>query len=292
MPNDITEKEGYLYGGWRAPVNEWSAAPGSIHNDATARKVGMRGGTIPGTIHLNLFPPLLLKVFGQQWFEKGTISMFYTYATTNREEVRAIISVPPQGEKDVLLEARVEAKDGGQTVAQGTVSMGYPRKPSYLHTMDMVDANPDELRILEGLRPGMALPEKEVLIIAEEAARRAVNNTDPLDWYTGKSPWGESILSPGAAYQALILVPKLSPEQEKGSVGFFGATEIKYINGPIKVNVPYITHGHVICVGASAKTEFYWYDSYLDEKQSGKPVASMRKLIRKMKAGSPLYNKK
>jgi len=289
MPDDIKTENGFLYGGWRAPVNEWSAAPGSIHNDETAQKVGMRGGTIPGTVHLNLFAPLVLKLFGPQWFEKGTISMYYTYATTDREEVRAILAVPPQGEKDVLVEARVEAKDGGQAVAKGTVSMGYPRKPSYLHALDLVDANPDNLRIMAGLRPGMALPEKEVLITREDATRRVANITDPLDWYTGDSPWGGPILSISAAYQALILVPVLPSEQEEGAVGFFGATEFKYINGPIKTDVPYIAHGYVICVGASAKTEFYWYDSYLGEKETGKPVASMRKLIRKMKAGSPLY---
>lgn len=289
MADDMSEMDGRLYGGWRAPINEWSAAPGSIHNDETARKVGMRGGTIPGTVHLNLFAPLVLKLFGRQWFEKGTISMFYTYATTDREEVRAITSIPPKDEEDVLVDAWVQAKNGEHTVAKGTVSMGYPRKPSYLHAQDMVDANPNALRILKGLRSGMALPEKEVLISAEEAANRAANNTDPLDWYTGESPWGGPILSISAAYGALILVPALPSAQDKGSVGFFGATEIRYINGPIKTDVPYIAHGHVICVGTSAKTEFYWYDAYLDEKETGKPVASMRKLIRKMKAGSLLY---
>ncbi|MBN1380669.1 MAG: hypothetical protein JXA41_03230 [Deltaproteobacteria bacterium] len=76
MMEKLTEKDGYLYGHWRSPVNEWSDAPSSIHNDETAKKVGMRGGTIPGTVHLNLFPPLMLELFGRQWFEIGCISMF------------------------------------------------------------------------------------------------------------------------------------------------------------------------------------------------------------------------
>lgn len=85
----------------------------------------------------------------------------------------------------------------------------------------------------------------------------------------------------------------LTPQQRKDkgfdAVGFFGATEVRNINGPIKIGVPYRASGKLICVGASPKTEYFWYDSYLDEKESGKRVAEMRKLTRFMKASSPLY---
>lgn len=285
----FTEQDGYLYGHWRAPVNEWSGASSSIHNDETAKKVGMRGGTIPGTVHLNLFPPLLLEVFGQGWFETGCISMFYAFATTDREEVRAVIQKPSGNSPDILLEARVESKTDHRLVAQGTVSMGNPAKPSYLHSLELKDAQPEELRILAGLKKGMKLPAKDVLVTREDAAKRLKSITDPLPWYSGDSPWGGPILSVSAAYGALILVPVLPKEQEEGSVGFFGATEIKYINGPIKPDVPYQASGEIVCVGASSKTEFYWYDSLLEEKKSKKPVAKMRKLIRKMKKSSPLW---
>ena len=89
----------------------------------------MRGGTIPGTIHLNLFPPLLIRAFGQGWFEQGTLSVFYTYATTDREEVRAVLGVPPAGAKEAQVEARAETPDG-HTVLKGTASVGNPKEPS------------------------------------------------------------------------------------------------------------------------------------------------------------------
>ena len=286
----LTEKDGYLYGHWRAPVNEWSGASSSIHNDDTARKVGMRGGTIPGTVHLNLFPPMMLELFGQRWFEVGCISMFYTYATTDREEVRAVIQRPVKKDsKDIVLEARVETKKDKRVVSQGTVSIGNPDKPTYLHSLEFKDAPPEELRILAGLKKGFKLPAKDVLITREDAVKRLAHITDPLPWYSGDSPWGGPIINASAAYGALILVPNLPKEQEEGSVGFFGATEIKYINGPIKTDVPYKASGEIISVGTSSKTEFYWYDSLLEEKESGKQVAKMRKLIRKMKKSSPLY---
>ena len=290
MAEKLTEKDGYLYGNWRAPVNEWSGASSSIHNDTTAKKVGMRGGTIPGTVHLNLFPPLMLELFGEKWFETGCISMFYKYATTDREEVRAIVQMPPQNDREnVVLEARVEARKDSRLVAQGTVSIGNPDKPTYLYSLDFDEAPPEELRILAGLKKGFKLPAKNVLITQADAEKRLAHITDPLPWYSGDSPWGGPIISVSAAYNALILVPELPKEQEEGSVGFFGATEIKYINGPIKTDVPYKASGEIISVGTSSKTEFYWYDSLLEEKESGKPIAKMRKLIRKMKKSSPLY---
>jgi hypothetical protein len=42
-------------------------------------------------------------------------------------------------------------------------------------------------------------------------------------------------------------------------------------------------------VGASRKTEYFWVDATLEEKETGKKVASMRHMNRFMKAGSPLY---
>ena len=49
----------------------------------------MRGGTIQGTIQLSMFAPLVQKLFGDRWFEQGTLSMYYTFATVDKEEVRA-----------------------------------------------------------------------------------------------------------------------------------------------------------------------------------------------------------
>ena len=47
---------------WAA--RNWSAdeGEGSIHDDATASKLGFRGGTVAGDIHMNQFPPVLVKI--------------------------------------------------------------------------------------------------------------------------------------------------------------------------------------------------------------------------------------
>ncbi|MHA2035001.1 MAG: hypothetical protein ACW98X_01120, partial [Promethearchaeota archaeon] len=122
MVDDIEIKDGIMYGGWRAPENLARASTTSIHDDDVAKSVGMRGGTIQGTIHLSMFAPLAQKIFGDRWFEKGTVSMFYTFATTDKEEVRAIIELPsdtteemlPVATNDVQVKAWAELKIGQQ----------------------------------------------------------------------------------------------------------------------------------------------------------------------------------
>ena len=147
MADDTVIKDGKLYGGWRQPINIWMDVPGSIHNDAVAHEVGMRGGTIPGTVHLNLFGPLFVELWGTRWWEKGNISIYYTYATTHREEVRAVIGLPPKGARDVQVEATVETPDG-HIVARGTVAVGEPKTVSNIRAIQLENARREDLRIL------------------------------------------------------------------------------------------------------------------------------------------------
>jgi len=284
MSDDIVIKEGHIYGGWRRAVNAAIHSTGSIHEDATAQKLGMRGGAVVGIVHLNLFPPLILRTCGKDWFEQGSLSIYYTFALLDGEQVRGVMDVPPEGARDVQVEARAETPEG-QTVGRGSVGFGEPKEPSYLQSTEMTNADPKELRILAGLKAGDDLPSRDVLITQETVDRALETITDTLDWYKGDSPWGGAILPPSVMYGAMQLQPGVSPQ----AVGFFGATELRNVNGPVKVGVPYVAHGKLVCVGASPKTEYFWFDSTLEEKDGGKVVAQMRHMTRLMKASSPLY---
>lgn len=286
---DISIKDGFIYGGWRAPENLWRNLKTSIHDDATAKKVGMRGGTIPGTIHLSLFAPLMLEIFGDRWFEKGSLSMYYTFATTDKEEVRAVVKIPPEGADDFQVEARVEMPSG-KVIATGTVAVGEPKELSYLQALELKSSNPEDLRILKGMKVGDDFISREVLINQEDANKGLKTITDHLDYYMGKSPWGNSILSPTAIFGTMSLNSETLDIARNQAVPFYGATEIRNINGPVMVDIPYEASGKVACAGASRKTEYYWIDAILKEKESGKMIASMRHMTRYMKAGSPLYS--
>lgn len=298
MIDDIEFREGKVLGGWRAPENVYKSSTTSIHDDSVAQKVGMRGGTIQGTIHLSMFAPLAYKIFGDRWFEKGTISMYYTFATIEKEEVRAIIELPPDTTKEMLL---IAAKDvqvkawaelkNGQQIMTGTVSIGSPKEPSYLQATELKNSNPEDLRILARLKVGDEIPSKDILLTQEDANRGIYRITDQLEFYKGKekSPWKNAIFYPTAMYEAMALGSERRDTEDFKAVPFFGATELRNINGPALIGVPYIAKGKYICIGASRKTEYVWFDSTLEEKETGKIIASMRHLDRFMKAGSPLY---
>ena len=117
---------------------------------------------------------------------------------------------------------------------------------------------------------------------------------DQLEYYKrkDKSPWGNAIFYPTALFEAMALGSERTSTEEFQAVPFFGATELRNINGPALVGVSYIAKGKYICIGASKKTEYVWRDCTLEEKETGKIIASMRHLDRFMKAGSPHYNDK
>ncbi len=284
MAGDITLKDGHYYGGWRAVKNPSFDHKGSIHDEETAKKLGMRGGAVAGVNHLNLFPPLLADIFGRRWFETGTLSIFYTFATRDREEVRAVIGGPPKGRKDAQVEAWIEMKDG-TIVGRGTVAVGKPKEKSYIMSVVLEDSPPEDLRILKGLKAGDALPPKDVTVTQKDIDAAIPWLSDTMDWFKGESPWGKSLLPIRNLFNCLAQYPAMKID----AVAFYGGTEIRILSGPALVDVPYYMTGKIACVGATTKTEFYWYDSELTEKSTGKVVAQMRHMQRVMKASSPLY---
>ena len=288
MNSEIEVRDHVLVGPLRRSVNNASKVAGSIHDDATATKLGFRGGTVAGSIHLELFPPILLKAFGQRWFERGTISMYFLNATTDREVVRAFVKEPPIDAKDAQVDVWVE-RDDGMRVAEGTASVGNPEEPSALlrRPLDRFDAG--QLRILDGLKVGDQFDACDASLTKDAMTERMKVITEPLEWYTKPSPWGGAIATPATMVQLLYSQSIATLRSELGrAVGLFGAIELRNINGPVLVEHPYRVTGSIVALGQSPKTEYMWFETALDEK-AGKRIAEMRMLLRFMKASSPKY---
>jgi len=288
MNSEIEVRDHVLVGPLRRSVNNASKVAGSIHDDATATKLGFRGGTVAGSIHLELFPPILLKAFGQRWFERGTISMYFLNATTDREVVRAFVKEPPIDAKDAQVDVWVE-RDDGMRVAEGTASVGNPEEPSALlrRPLDRFDAG--QLRILGGLKVGDQFEECDALLTKDAMTERMKVITEPLEWYTKPSPWGGAIATPATMVQLLYSQSIATLRSKLGrAVGLFGAIELRNINGPVLVEHPYRVTGSIVALGQSPKTEYMWFETALEEK-AGKRIAEMRMLLRFMKASSPKY---
>jgi hypothetical protein len=288
MNSEIEVRDRLLVGPLRRSVNNARHVAGSIHDDATASKLGFRGGTVAGSIHLELFPPLLLKAFGKRWFERGTISMYFLNATTDREPVRAFLKEPPRDAVDAQVDVWIE-RDDGMRVAEGTASVGSPEEPTALlrRPLDRFDAG--QLRILSGLKVGDRFQECDAFLTKDAMAERMKVITEPLDWYTKPSPWGGAIATPATMVQLLYAQSIATLRGKLGrAVGLYGAIELRNINGPVRVEHPYRVSGSIVALGQSPKTEYMWFETALNEA-AGKRIAEMRMLLRFMKASSPLY---
>ena len=70
---EIRESGNLLTGPWRKPAQMLHAqvydSHASIHDDATAQKLGFQGGTIEGPTHFSQFAPLCERIWGNAWFD-------------------------------------------------------------------------------------------------------------------------------------------------------------------------------------------------------------------------------
>src|SRR5260370_11181072 len=121
----ITESSDSFAGPWRKPHQMLNAqvydSHASIHDDATAQKLGFQGGTIEGPTHFSQFAPLCERVWGRAWFESGCLSAHYRNPSLEGEEVQAILAKPEPGQRQRKIQM---VKRDGTEVLRGTVSVG------------------------------------------------------------------------------------------------------------------------------------------------------------------------
>src|SRR6187551_3649066 len=98
---EITETAEALIGPWRQPRQMLAAqsydSHASIHDDATAQKLGFKGGTIEGPTHFSQFIPLCVAVWGTRWLEEGCLSAHYRSVCYDGDKVRAFLEKPRDG---------------------------------------------------------------------------------------------------------------------------------------------------------------------------------------------------
>src|ERR1700761_157672 len=280
MPEDA------LIGPVRRPHNRYRELPGSIHNNEVASKLGFRGGTVAGSVHMDQFVPLLVEAFGPQWFETGSLSLYFRSATTDGDPVQARAGRPARA-PDAQGDVRMNEPDG-TLVADGTASVGDPEVPSAVFARDLRPADPKSLRILAELRPGEPLGRLR-LPPARARQRDALDRgqlTEPLPWYSSDSPWGRPIAAPSTIVN-LLYGQILTPVKERMGqrVGLFGAIEVRFTSGPVLLDQAYDVAGEIVALSQTPRTEVLWFDSWAGT--GGRRVATMRMMLRSMKAASP-----
>src|SRR5712671_5331285 len=121
----IAETPASLVGPWRQPHQMLNAqvydSHASIHDDATAQKLGFQGGTIEGPTHFSQFAPLCERVWGEAWFETGCLSAHYRNPAFEGEEVQASIEQAKPGQ--TICAIGMTKRDRTE-ILRGTASVG------------------------------------------------------------------------------------------------------------------------------------------------------------------------
>jgi len=243
----------------------------SIHDDATAEKLGLRAGPIEGPTHFSLFPPLLQQIWGQAWFERGCISSHYLNMVIEGEAVRAFAEIPPAGAASTRVWAE---KEDGTPVLEASASLGPDHGETLLEGRMKALRPPERLLILEDLEVGMTGAEDEIVRMdagqhmgalypfSLEQKLEVITETSPWYSYASASPWGRPIIP----LEMVSVLAEYSSSQArfpvKGpAVGLFADQEIRMIDGPLFVGEDYLIRREIAAVAESRRTESYWVRS-------------------------------
>ncbi len=255
----------------------------SIHDDAMAEKLGFRAGPIEGPTHFSLFPPLMAKIWGQAWFERGCISSHYLNMVVEGEKTRAFAEIPAEGATSTRVWAE---KADGTPVLEASASIG--PGPTLLETRMAGLRPPGKLLILEDLTVGMTGAKDERVRMDPDQHMgalypfslnqklAAITETSP--WYTDAkaSPWGRAIIP----LEMLSVLFEYSSREAafpvKGpAVGLFADQQIRVIDGPLFVGEEYVLRREIAALAESKRTESYWVRTRVFDATGTRQVAEM-----------------
>jgi hypothetical protein len=285
----ITETSDSLIGPWRRPHQMLNAqvydSHASIHDDATAQKLGFQGGTIEGPTHFSQFAPLCVSLWGNAWFETGCISAHYRNPSFEGEEVQARLAKPEPGEKQCKIQM---IKRDGAEVLRGTASVGQDA------SLTALDQRLTELKpladpvILRDVRVGMKTKRQTVRMDFDQNMGELYpfSLEDKLKVITEPSPYYRKDAGPGNPWGGPIIpIEMLSVLFQyrsrddrlpvKGpAVGLFADQEIRLLRGPLFAGEAYQTEREVVALSGSRRTESLWLRTTVFASDD-RPVAKM-----------------
>ncbi|WP_441240890.1 hypothetical protein [Tardiphaga sp. 768_D3_N2_1] len=262
-----------LVGPWRQPRQMLHAqtydSHASIHDDATAQKLGFKGGTIEGPTHFSQFAPLCERLWGKAWFETGCISAHYRAAAFEGEDVQAIVEKPIDGGNYAAI--RMMKKDGTE-VLRGSASIGRDAPASALY-IRLTELKPlTDAVILRDIAVGMTTAPQIVRMDYDQnmgelypfsLAQKLRVITEPSPYYAPESAsassWGRAIIPMEMLSVLFQHGSKKDRLPVKGpAVGLFADQEIRLLKGPLFVGEDYRIARKVVAMSGSKRTESLW----------------------------------
>lgn len=252
----------------------------SVHDDATADKLGLRGAPIEGPTHFSQFDPLGVRMWGHEWFESGCISAHFETMVIEGEEVQAFAT----RDDDT---ARIWAmKNDGARVLSGTMSLARSGAPTELDTRfaTMQAKGAGDLFIVDQLTVGETSDHGRVTMAADEHNGHlypfSLNDklrviTEPSSWYSSDdNPWGRAIIP---TEMASVLAHKAGGVgRVRGpAVGLFLDLEVRHLSGPLFVGEEYEVVHTITGLGQTRRVESWWTRTDITSVATGALVASV-----------------
>src|SRR5205823_2690258 len=140
---------------------------------------------------LNLFVPVVMHAFGQEWWQDGCLSLYYDAGVVSGEQVEAILEQPRQAQREVRAWVR-RSDDPLGRIATGTASVGGDTTYSELHMRELRGCDPSLLRIFGVISPGQVLSDTVIPLPmdSQRASLAAGAFAGPREWFEQRSPWG------------------------------------------------------------------------------------------------------
>jgi len=239
----------------------------SVHDEATADKLGLKGAPIEGPTHFSQFDPLAVALWGQEWFERGCISSHFENMVIEGEQVQASVTRTSENA------ARGKAlKATGESVLTASLTLGDEPTELDQRLAAMQAKEPGQLYIVDRLEVGWTSPSEQVSMGFEESngnlypfslADKCRLITEPSPWYVPgeQSPWGRAVV-PTEMLSVLTEKRGLHLPVRGPSVGLFIDLEVKR-HAPVFVGEQYSVTHELVCVGQSRRVESYWTRSEL-----------------------------
>ena len=275
---EITETAEALTGPWRQPRQMLQAqtydAHASIHDDATAQKLGFKGGTIEGPTHFSQFAPLGERLWGRAWFETGCLSAHYRSVCYEGEEVQAILSKPLPGTSQCQIQM---VKRDGTEVLRGTASVGEPHAATALETR-LGELKPlTDPVILRDVKVAQTSKRQPVRMAFDQSMgdlypfslrQKLTVITESSPYYSGAdNPWHKPIIPMEMLSVLFQYRSKDDPLPARGpAVGLFADQEIRLVKGPLFVDEDYEVEREVIALSGSRRTESAWIKTRVFDK--------------------------
>jgi hypothetical protein len=257
----------------------------SIHDAATAQRLGIEGAAIEGPTHFSQYDPLLAALWGRRWFESGTLSAHFHNICVAGEQTRATVRLDGTGGHRAQLGTE---KDDGTPVLTGTASLRPQSQPSAVRQrLAAIRPPTDDLIIYTGWQPGRRGSAPEHVTMGSDThlgdlypftlRQKLAAITEPSTWYESKdNPWGRPIIpTEMISVLAMATFGRSGLVKAEPSVGLFLDLEISITAGPLFVDAPYVLEREVVGVSESRRTESVWILTTVTDDTTKSKVAQV-----------------